>query len=181
MAAGLSVAILMLAQAAYGPAAPAPAKSAAPPQPSARDCAAQSPAAHANEIVVCAIRPQGYRIDPDVLEARREKKQGAGGRPHNPHESYADRSCATVGPMGCRGGPTINLLAAATTLATMADRLSKGQEIGSMFVTDPQKSEYQLYVDAKKRREAKEAEAAAKTKATITTGAPPAQPKPSSN
>jgi hypothetical protein len=161
MAAGLSVALLFLA--AYGPAAAAPPNPAAPPQqPAPRDCAAQNQDPKANQIVVCAIRPQGYRIDPDVLEARRLKKQGSTGRPHNPHESYADRSCATVGPMGCRGGPTINLLAAGATLAAMADRLSKGQEIGSMFVTDPHPSEYQLYVEAKKRREA---EAAAKAAA----------------
>ena len=66
----------------------------------------------------------------------------------------------------------INMIAAAATLAQMADRLSKGQEIGSMFVTDPQESEYQYYVEAKKAREAKEAAAAAKAKAQA------AQPKP---
>jgi hypothetical protein len=68
--------------------------------------------------------------------------------------------------------PMINLLAAAATAAEMADRLSKGQEIGSMFVTDPQPSEYQLYLEAKKEREAKEAAKAAKAKAA----AQPAQP-----
>jgi hypothetical protein len=56
----------------------------------------------------------------------------------------------------------------------MAARLSKGQEIGSMFVTDPQPTEYQLYVEAKKRREAKEAEeeAAKAAKNTVSTNAP---------
>jgi hypothetical protein len=67
--------------------------------------------------------------------------------------------------MGCRGGPTINLLAAAATAAKMGDRLSKGQEIGSMFQTEPTPSEYQLYLEAKHEREAKEAEKAAKAKA----------------
>ncbi len=51
----------------------------------------------------------------------------------------------------------------------MASRLAKGQEIGSMFVTDPHPSEYQLYQEFKREREAKEAEkkakAAAKAKA----------------
>jgi hypothetical protein len=61
----------------------------------------------------------------------------------------------------------------------MAERLSKGQEIGSMFVTDPQPSEYQLYLEAKRAREAKEAEAAAKAKAAAKAAqAPPAAPKP---
>jgi hypothetical protein len=44
----------------------------------------------------------------------------------------------------------------------MADRLSKGEEIGSMFVTTPEPTEYELYVAAKKRREAEEAAAKAK-------------------
>jgi hypothetical protein len=56
--------------------------------------------------------------------------------------------------------PGINLIAAATTLATMAQRLATGEEIGSMFRTDPTPDEYQLYVAANKRREAREAAAA---------------------
>jgi hypothetical protein len=44
----------------------------------------------------------------------------------------------------------------------MAERLSKGQEIGSMFVTDPQMSEYQYYQLARKEREQTETEAANK-------------------
>ena len=56
----------------------------------------------------------------------------------------------------------INILAAAATAAEMAKRLSAGQEIGSMFETDPHPSEYQLYLAAKARREAAEAEKAAK-------------------
>jgi hypothetical protein len=73
--------------------------------------------------------------------------------------------------------PGINLLAAATTLATMVQRLANGEEIGSMFMTDPHPDENQLYVAAKKRREAREAAAAlaAATKAK-TAGAPPARP-----
>ena len=69
-------------------------------------------------------------------------------------------SCA-VGPAGCQYAG-INLLGAALTAAQMAERAAKGQEIGSMFQTDPHPTEYQLYVEAKKRREAKEAAAAAK-------------------
>ena len=158
----------------YGPVPPA-AKPVAAVKEAPRECSAPvNKDPNAREIVVCAVRPQGYRLDPDVLEARREKKQGIAGRPHNPHESFADHSCATVGPMGCRFQGTINLLAAATTLATMADRLSKGQEIGSLFITDPHPSEYQLYQEAKKRREAEEAQKAAKAKAA----AQPAQNSP---
>jgi hypothetical protein len=178
MPASLSIVLVLLAQASgagasadaghpvYGPAAPPPVKAAAPPaQTAERECAPQNKDPNAKEIVVCAVKPQGYRLPADIVEARRLKKKGLSGRPHNPHETYADHVCATVGPMGCRGGPTINLLAAAATLGEMADRLSKGKEIGSMFKTDPSPSEYQLFQEAKKAREAKEAEAAAKAKA----------------
>ena len=51
--------------------------------------------------------------------------------------------------MGCRGGPYINLLAAAATAAEMAKRLAEGKEIGSMFQTTPEPTEYQLYLEAK--------------------------------
>jgi hypothetical protein len=63
--------------------------------------------------------------------------------------------------MGCRGVPTVNLLAVAAVAAKISERLSNGQEIGSIFETTPSSSEYRLYLEAKKRREAKEAQAAA--------------------
>ena len=59
----------------------------------------------------------------------------------------------------------INLLAAAVTAAEMAKRLAAGQEVGSMFLTDPQPDEYHLYLMAKARREAEEAQKAADAKA----------------
>ena len=135
----LMVALALSAQAAAAPSASAPtalgptaSPSSTPVKPAQRDCKTPAvPEPNSREIVVCALKPNGYRLDPDVLAARRLKKQGQAGRPHNPHESYADHSCASVGPMGCRGQPTIDLVRTATTLATMADRLSKGEEIGS--------------------------------------------------
>jgi hypothetical protein len=174
MPAGLPVALLLFAQAAgpatapnasppvYGPDAPAPAKPAATLAKTERECASQTPDPKSNEIVVCAVKPEGYRIDPDVLEARRLKKKGDPGPPRNPHETYVDHSCATIGPMGCRFGPTIDVVTAAMTAATMVEKAVKGENVGQMFVTDPQHSEYQLYLEAKKAREAKEADAAAK-------------------
>ena len=177
MPAGLPPAIALLAQvaatidptaSAYGPEAPtvarvAPAATAA--SATERLCAPNSTDAESRVIVVCAPKPQGYRIDPDVLAAHKAKREMMAGRPHNPHETFKDNSCKVVGPAPCMDAPMINLLAAAATAAEMADRLSKGQEIGSMFVTDPQPSEYQLYLEAKKEREAKEAAKAAKAKA----------------
>ena len=159
MPAGFPVAVLLFAQAAasYGPGTPPEPKAAAT---QSQECAAADP--KTNEIVICAIKPDGYRLNPDLMTAKRQKKQGLGSRPHNPHESYADKSCATVGPMGCRGAPAINLLAAALVAGQMANRLAKGQEVGSMFRTDPQMTEYELYQQAKREREAKEADEAAK-------------------
>ena len=173
MPAGLSVALALSVQAAaapspaYGPASTtAAAPVAAPAKETQRECTNPAgPDPNSREIVVCALRPNGYRLDPDVLEARRLKKKGEAGRPHNPHETYADHSCATVGPMGCRGQATIDVFTAVGALATMAQRLSNGQEIGSMFQTQPTSSEYQLYLQAKKQREEAEADKAAKAKA----------------
>ena len=67
--------------------------------------------------------------------------------------------------MGCTPGAGVNLIGAALTAAQMAARLAQGKEIGSMFVTDPHPTEYQLYVEAKRAREAREAEAEAEAAA----------------
>jgi hypothetical protein len=181
MPAGLLIVLAVLAQAAagepsspvYGPAAPVTKPPATPPKTAdARDCEPQGTDPKSLEIIVCAPKPQGYRLDPDLVEARREKKQGDAGRPHNPHESYAVHDCASIGPMGCRGGPGFNIMAAAATAVEVANRLSKGQEIASLFVTDPHQSEYQLYQAAKKRREFVEAEEATKAKSDASPMAP---------
>ena len=161
MLAGPSVAIALLAEVAS--AQPAPPKPPPPPAElqtkAAERCPTLPPTAQPGEIVVCGQKPEGYRLDPDVLTAKREMRSG--GRPRRP-ERYRDTSCAVVGEAGCIGAtPGINLFGAAMTAAQIAARLAKGQEIGSIFVTDPQPSEYQLYLEAKRDREAKEAEAAA--------------------
>ena len=162
MPAGLPVAFMLMAQAAaYGPAPTEPPKAAVPAGTAERDCMAQNKDPNARSIVICAPKPQGYRLPPDVVEARRMKKQGDAGRPKSPHESYADNSCATVGPMGCRGAPVIDMIAMAAVAAKVADRLAKGQEVGTIFETTPASGEYALYREAKRKREEKEAEAAA--------------------
>jgi len=165
MPAGLPVAIMLLAHAAaaaptYGPAAPpAPRPAAAPAKSAEPGCKPATPDPSNRDIVICAEKPQGYRLNPDVLKAKRQVHSG--GRPQRRGPvAMKDNSCAVVGPAPCMNAPMINLLAAAATAAEMAARLSKGQEIGSMFVTDPHPSEYQLYLEAKREREAKEAEKA---------------------
>lgn len=173
MPAGLSIAFVVLAQAAsapsngdtaakaYGPVAEARPKPPAPvpPGPTDRDCGPANKDPNARVIVVCGPKPQGYRLNPDVLEAKREMKNG--GRPKSQQERMQQPNSCAVGPAGCQYAG-INLLGAAITAAQMAKRLANGQEVGSMFITDPHPSEYQLYVEAKKRREAKDAAAAAK-------------------
>ncbi len=153
MPAGPSVAIALLLTApasSYGP--PAPAAKAKPAEKRAEaGCTTQTPKADTREIVVCAERPQGYRLDPDVIEAKREMREMRAGR-RKPPERFVDKTCATIGPMGCRFEPGVNLVDAALTLATMVDRAVKGENVGQMFITDPQPDEYQLYLEAKRRR-----------------------------
>jgi hypothetical protein len=165
MLVGLPIALMMLAQ-ATGVSGPMTVSSTKSPQPSATagavpDCSPRKPDPSSREIVICAEKPDGYRVNPDVLEAKRELRSG--GRPRPP-EDFKQNNCATIGPMGCRG-TYFNVMAAAVAAAEMADRLSKGEEVGSLLVTDPHPSEYQLYLEAKKRREEREAEVRAKAAA----------------
>jgi hypothetical protein len=155
MPVGLIFAAALFGQANDGAAAAATPSTTAPTQ-----CSPAAPDPNNTQIVICAPKPQGYRIDPDVLAAKRAKKEALAGRP-KPPENYKDHSCAVVGPAPCMDAPMISLLGAVATAAEMGRRLAKGQEIGSMFVTEPQSTEYELYQEAKKRRETKETDAAA--------------------
>ena len=158
MMSGVPILLFAAAQVAEPSAAASTAEPAAPPEA----CRTPDVKPDTREIVVCAPRPQGYRIDPDILEAERLKKRR--NRPRPP-ERLADTSCKTVGPAGCMEGPGINVIAAAVTAATMVSKAVKGENVGKMFITDPQPSDYELYLEAKRRREAKEAEQAAAAKA----------------
>jgi len=185
MPTGLPVALLLSAQAVaapsqgYGPAATkASIPAAAPATEASRECSPSVPDPNSREIVVCAVKPDGYRLDPDILAAKRAKKKGESIRPRNPHENFADHSCATIGPMGCRGQVTVDAFTAAAVLAQMAARLSQGQAIGPMFRTQPTAGEYQLYLEAKKQREAEEMDKAAKAKAAAAQAALSAQKPP---
>jgi hypothetical protein len=167
---GLPVAMALLAQTASATApAPAPTAAAEPPAKNADEtCRDAMAKLDTREIVICAQKPQGYRLNPDVMMAKRAIRS-SGGRPTRPGPGgYHDNSRCVVGPEGCPSYG-INLIGAALTAGEMASRLAKGQEIGSMFITDPHPSEYQLYQEFKREREAKEAEkkakAAAKAKA----------------
>jgi hypothetical protein len=159
MAAGLNIALAMLAQVA---AAPAPARPPAQAAPSTTvtepvpDCS--EPNADSNRIVICTERPQGYRLDPDVMEAKRETHSG--GRPVRPGGKVIPDCATGVGPQPCSYGG-VNLIGVALTAAEMAKRVANGEEVGSMFKTDPNPTEYQLYLMAKAQREQEELEKAA--------------------
>src|SRR5581483_5386251 len=116
VAPGVPMALMLLAaQAPSAPAAePAQAPSAPPsaygpnytppkPEPKIVVTPAPDPVCQSREqqgqIVICAPRPQGYRLNPDVMEAKREKRSGEGVKP--PEYRTKDNSCAVVGPMGC--------------------------------------------------------------------------------
>lgn len=159
----------------YGPTLPTPprpvrsaaadAKCASERAAAVASSAAASSAASsttAQDIIVCA--PPGYRLNPDVLAAKRDLRGIRAGRPVSPHEPFRDNNCATIGPMGCRGGATINLVNAAMVAATMVATALKGGNVGAMFVTGHEPTEYELYQQAKAAREATEAAAAAKAK-----------------
>lgn len=169
MPAALTLALALLADA---PAASAVARPT--PQPAER-CAAPAKV-EPGEIFVCAPKPQGYRIDPDLLEAKRAMRSG---RPTRP-ERLKDKSCASVGPMGCMGGGGIDLIGGAMVAANMVAKAIRGENVGAMFVTDPQRSEYDHYREAKRAREAKEAAAKAKAaKAAAGGQAAHSDPRPS--
>jgi hypothetical protein len=175
MAAGLSLAIVLLAGVAApadaDPGAGQAAKQPDAPAKPADGCGPVPAATEPGEIFVCAPRPQGYRIDPDLLEAERAKRRGKLKRP----ERMADTSCASVGPFGCTGlgGGGIDLLGAAMVLGTMATKAIRGENVGKMFITDRRPTEYELYQEAKREREAKEAAAAAAAKAKAKAGTAP--------
>ena len=69
-----------------------------------------------------------------------------------------------VGPQyGCIGVQCVNLVGLALTAAQIADKLAKGETVGSVMKTQPEgSSEYQYYQQAKAEREQKQAEKAAK-------------------
>ncbi|MFL6734589.1 MAG: hypothetical protein ACJ8EY_07825 [Sphingomicrobium sp.] len=138
----------------YGPTVPPKPQPAKPtPAPACQTPIPTEP----GEVVVCAVRPNGYRIDPDVLQAMRHKKNDT--RPKRP-DRMVDTSCKVVGPMGCPMAPIVDFLQIAMAAGKMADRAARGESVGNMFITNPQMSEYELYVAAKREREAKEADAA---------------------
>ncbi|MFL6801365.1 MAG: hypothetical protein ACJ8EQ_06315, partial [Sphingomicrobium sp.] len=75
MPAGLPAVLALLAQAASAGSAPAPPAQEHPtlsPKSAAESCRPGQRGANPNEIVICAERSDGYRLNRDVMEAHRE-------------------------------------------------------------------------------------------------------------
>ena len=182
MSAGLILAAAAMAQAADAPAVPPPAPpppsaqpapsygpaESAPPRtaasdPSARkDCSPDAPDPETGAIVVCVIKSDGYRLDPDVMAARDAKRHAEHGRPLSRSEHLVDTATPVGPPVGCPMGlGCVNLMGVALTAAQMAGRLAKGQDVGSVFRTGDGSTEYQYYKLAKMERERREREAEA--------------------
>jgi len=160
MITGLLMLMAAPAAAEADAAAPDAAAEAAAPTGEVKACQTPYPDEDDTVIVVCVERQQGYRIDPDVSEAKRQANRRKLKRP----ERFADKSCASVGGHGC-GTAGINVLAAAVTAVEMARRAVTGGNVGEMFITEPQPDEYQLYLQAKREREAKKEGEAARLRA----------------
>ena len=113
----------------------------------------------ARSITVCAQRPQGYRLDPTVTEASREAEQRS--RSATSAVPAAQAVCSTS-PTGCPARlRSLDWANVAFVVATTAVRAAKGEDWTKAFKTGGSTDEYQLYQQAKQRREARDTERAA--------------------
>ncbi|GLR48671.1 hypothetical protein [Sphingomonas astaxanthinifaciens] len=134
----------------YGPVEPkAPKKK---PVTSAASDPCLSQAVEPGVILVCGKR-QDYRIDPDVMAARKMVKNQSA--PRGP-ERFVDTSCQVVGPMGCINQPTINVVGAAATAVAVAQALATGGDVGKILQTGHELTEYEIYQLLKREREVEE-------------------------
>src|SRR5690349_9555966 len=100
MPVGLPVAVIFFAQATT--AAVPPEAAPTPAKVTQRDCSPRAPDPKSGEIVICAEKPDGYRINPDVIQARKLKKRSDAGRPTRPGPiAMKDNSCSVVGEAPC--------------------------------------------------------------------------------
>lgn len=143
------------------PAPPPPLKPKLPSTLTPAGCSTSLPT-EPGVITVCAPPPQGYRIDPDVIRA---KQIAHDHRLPKKRELLRSTDCQVVGPAGCMNPPTINVVGAVMTAAKMVETAVSGGNVGKLFVTNPEPSEYEIYLAAKADREAEEREKAAQAAA----------------
>ena len=131
---------------AYGPPAPPPAGAIGDP------CKSQD----SRDIVVCAQRKQGLRLDSDVVDAQRAAQ--AASQSATVRRPTAQASCASL-PQGCGAGlEGLDLLNVAVVAATTAVKAVSGDDWKKVLKPGGP-DEYQLYLEAKRDREAREQEA----------------------
>ena len=111
----------------------------------------------AGNIVVCAQRPQGYRLDPSVMEANQEVVSNS--RSASSAVPAAQAACGMVMVCG-KGLESLDWANVAIVVGTMGVRAAKGQDWTKAFKTGGS-GEYQLYQQAKQRRETRDAARAA--------------------
>lgn len=110
------------------------------------------------DIVVCAQRRQGYRLDPDVQAAATQATGASSGT--TPALPPAQALCASQ-RTGCgRGLAGLDLANVALVTTETAVRAARGEDWTSVFKNSAA-DEYQLYLAAKKEREARQAQRAA--------------------
>ena len=116
------------------------------------------PSTNPENIVVCAQRGRAYRIDPNISEA--QQQVDANSQAATSAMPAAQANCSQS-PAGCgKGLESLDLANVAFVAGTMAVRAAKGEDWRRALRTGGP-DEYQLYRQAKQRREALEAERAA--------------------
>jgi hypothetical protein len=147
----------------YGPSVPAPPRTPVNVAvPARKDCSPDAPDPETGAIVVCVIKSDGYRLDPDVMAASGAKRRAEHGPPLSRADHLTDTATPFSPPMGCpMGFGCVDLAAAGLTAARVAARLAQGKEVGSVFRTGDGSTEYQYYKLAKMERERAEREAEA--------------------
>lgn len=130
------------------PSTPTAASSQVAPKATDQACRSQDP----RDIVVCAQRGQPYRLDPDVMDANRQVETN--NRSATSAIPPAQASCS-ASPMHCPMGlESLDVANVAIVAATIAVKAAKGEDWKSAFKPGGP-DEYQLYQQAKRRREAK--------------------------
>jgi hypothetical protein len=132
----------------YGPPAPVPLP-AHKGKTGTDACRSQN----SRDVVVCAQRRQTSQLDPDVSDAQRKGEKA--NRRASTARPTAQASCSTL-PQGCGTGLAgLDLANVAIVLGTMAVQAVKGEDWKKSLRTGGP-DEYQLYLQAKQEREARE-------------------------
>ena len=159
----ISLAAFLAAAQPADPAAQPPLDQPAAAPAAKEDCRTARPTPDKDEIVVCAERQEGYRINSDVMQASRAAKQ-RGQRPKIiDNGTRSPTLCEHIG--GCSAVESLNIVNTALIAAQLLARAAKGESLGDMLKTQPEPSEYDLYLEAKRNREAREAEIEAQERA----------------